>query len=146
MIVRFSKINPTSISAIGLFGIFLISLELHLCSTRIYLIIEKEYMMKTNLKTLLVIGALALPLSAFAAEGDNVKTKVGDAVITTKVKAEFAKDKAVSATNISVDTDSNGMVQLTGTAKSEAEAEQAVMIAKKVKGVTGVKNEIVVTP
>ncbi|MES2636564.1 MAG: BON domain-containing protein [Pseudomonadota bacterium] len=102
--------------------------------------------MKTNLKTLLVIGALALPLTAFAAEGDTVKTKVGDAVITTKVKAEFAKDKEVSATNISVDTDSNGMVQLTGTAKSQAEADKAAMIAKKVKGVTGVKNDVVVTP
>ncbi len=102
--------------------------------------------MKANLKTLLVVGALALPLAAFAAEGDSVKTKMGDAVITTKVKAEFAKDKAISATDITVDTDSNGMVQLSGNAKSQAEADKAVMVAKKVKGVTGVKNEIVVTP
>lgn len=102
--------------------------------------------MKANFKTLLVVGALALPLAAFAAEGDSVKTKMGDAVITTKVKAEFAKDKAISATDITVDTDSNGMVQLSGNAKSQAEADKAVMVAKKVKGVTGVKNEIVVTP
>ena len=102
--------------------------------------------MKANLKTLLVVGALALPLAAFAAEGDSVKTKMGDAVITTKVKAEFAKDKAISATDITVDTDSNGMVQLSGTAKSQAEADKAVKVAKHVKGVTGVKNEIVVTP
>ena len=103
-------------------------------------------MMKANLKTLLVIGALALPLAAFAADGDSVKTKVGDAVITTKVKAEFAKDKAVSATDIKVETDSSGLVQLSGTAKSQAEAEKAVMLAKNVKGVTGVKNDIVITP
>ncbi|HSI38164.1 MAG TPA: BON domain-containing protein [Methylotenera sp.] len=100
--------------------------------------------MKTNLKTLLVIGALVMPLSTFAAEGDPVATKVGDAVITTKVKAEFAKDKTVSASDIKVDTDSNGLVQLSGNAKSQAEADQAVKIAKSVKGVTGVKSDIVV--
>ena len=112
-----------------------------------YLIIMKrEYKMKANLKALLVVGALALPLAAFAAEGDTVKTKVGDAVITTKVKAELAKDKAVSATDIKVETDSNGLVQLTGTAKSQAEADKAVVLAKNVKGVTGVKNDIVVAP
>ncbi|WP_047539678.1 BON domain-containing protein [Methylotenera versatilis] len=102
--------------------------------------------MKANLKTLLIVGALALPVAAFAAEGDSVKTKVGDAVITTKVKAEFAKDKAVSASDIKVETDSSGLVQLSGIAKSQAEADKAVVLAKKVKGVTGVKNDIVITP
>ena len=102
--------------------------------------------MKTNLKTLLIVGALSLPLAAFAAEGDTVGTKVGDAVITTKVKAEFAKDKAVSVTAIKVETDSNGLVQLSGTAKSQAEADKAVVLAKNVKGVTAVKNDIVVAP
>ena len=102
--------------------------------------------MKTNLKTLLIIGALTMPLTAFAADGDTVGTKVGDAVITTKVKAEFAKDKAVSATAIKVETDSNGLVQLSGTAKTQAEVDKAVVLAKNVKGVTAVKNDIVVTP
>ena len=102
--------------------------------------------MKTNLKTLLIIGALVMPIAAFAADGDAVSVKLGDAVITTKVKAEFAKDKMVSATNIKVDTDSNGLVQLSGTAKSQAEVDKAIVLAKNVKGVTSVKNDIVVTP
>ena len=110
------------------------------------LFITKGNIMKTNLKTLLIIGALTMPLTAFAADGDTVGTKVGDAVITTKVKAEFAKDKAVSATAIKVETDSNGLVQLSGTAKTQAEADKAVVLAKNVKGVTAVKNDIVVTP
>ena len=100
--------------------------------------------MKINLKSLLIIGTLMMPVTTFAAEGDSVSTKMGDAVITTKIKADFAKDKSVSATNIKVETDSNGLVQLSGKAKSAAEAEQAVKIAKSVKGVTGVKNDIVV--
>jgi hyperosmotically inducible protein len=120
-------------------------LELGLCFTQLYfLTLKKGITMKTNLKTLLVIGALVMPLSTFAAEGDPVSTKLGDAVITTKVKAEFAKDKAVSASDIKVETDSNGLVQLSGTAKTQAEADQAVKIAKNIKGVTGVKSDIVV--
>jgi osmotically-inducible protein OsmY len=102
-------------------------------------------MMKTNLKSLLVIGALLMPVAAFAADGDPVSTKLSDTVITAKVKAEFAKDKAVSATDIKVETDSKGLVQLSGTAKSQAEADKAVQIAKNTKGVTAVKNDIVVT-
>lgn len=102
--------------------------------------------MKTHLKTLLIIGALTMPLAAFAAEGDPVSIKLTDTVITAKVKGEFAKDKAVSATDINVETDSNGLVQLSGTAKTQAEADKAVQIAKNIKGVTAVKSEIVVTP
>jgi len=100
--------------------------------------------MKANLTSLLLIGALAMPVAVFAADGDSVKTELSDSVITTKVKAEFAKDKAVSATHVKVDTDSNGVVTLSGTAKSKAEADKAVSIAKNTKGVTAVNNEIVV--
>ena len=86
--------------------------------------------MRANLKSLLVIGALVMPMAAFAADGDPLSTKLSDAVITAKVKAEFAKDKGVSATDIKVETDSKGLVQLSGTAKSQAEADQAVKLLK----------------
>ena len=59
-----------------------------------------------------------------------------------KIKAEYAKDKDVSALNIKVDTDDKGVVTLSGNAKSKAEADKAVMIARDTKGVTSVKNEI----
>ena len=55
------------------------------------------------------------------------------------------KTKGVSATDIKVETDSIGLVQLSGTAKSQAEADQAVKIAKNTKGVIVVKNDTVVT-
>ena len=66
---------------------------------------------------------------------------VSDAMITTKIKAEFAKDKQVSAMKINVDTD-KGVVKLAGTAKSKAEAEKAETIAKNIAGVSSVHNEI----
>ena len=66
---------------------------------------------------------------------------VSDAAITTKVKAKFAADKQVSATNIHVDTD-NGVVKLSGTARSQQEADRAASIAKTTKGVVSVDNNI----
>lgn len=63
-------------------------------------------------------------------------------MITTKIKAEMVKDKTVSATKIKVDTDGQGVVSLSGKAKSQAEVDRAVAIAKGVKGVTDVHNNI----
>lgn len=70
---------------------------------------------------------------------------VDDAAITTAVKAKFAEDKTVSATSISVET-LNGTVQLSGFAKSGAEKMQADNIARGVKNVKSVRNDIVVRP
>jgi osmotically-inducible protein OsmY len=107
--------------------------------------------MNTKLATTLVIGALILPVAGYAADNmskdkpsvrEKVKESVGDAVITTKIKAEFAKDKEVSALNIKVDTDDKGVVTLSGNARSKAEADKAVKIARDTKGVSSVKNEI----
>ena len=107
--------------------------------------------MNTKLATTLVIGALILPVAGYAADNmskdqpsvtEKVKESVSDAVITTKIKAEFAKDKQVSALNIKVDTDDKGVVTLSGNARSKAEADKAVKIARDTKGVSSVKNEI----
>lgn len=103
--------------------------------------------MKTNIvKSLILLFALFTPLHGYSADADNdrssAKRWVKDSVITTKIKAEFAKDKSVSATKIRVDTDNAGVVQLSGTAKSQAEADRAVSLAQGVEGVTTVENKI----
>lgn len=71
----------------------------------------------------------------------NAREAVSDATITSKVKAELAKEKDVSATRIHVDTD-NGVVKLSGTARSQQEADRAASIAKTTKGVVSVDNNI----
>jgi osmotically-inducible protein OsmY len=76
---------------------------------------------------------------------DKVKENLSDAAITAKIKAEFAKDKQVSALSINVDTDNKGAVTLKGTAKSDEEKAKAESIAKAVAGVTSVKNDIQVS-
>jgi osmotically-inducible protein OsmY len=70
---------------------------------------------------------------------------VDDAAITTAVKARFVEDKTVAASAISVET-LNGTVQLSGFAKSSAEKNQAENIARDVKNVKSVRNNIVVRP
>lgn len=100
--------------------------------------------MQSIIKGLLLVTALSLPFASFAAEGDNLDTKVHDSLITTKVKAAFAVDDLVEATDIKVETDSNGMVELSGTADTKAEAEKAVNITKSIEGVTGIKNNITI--
>jgi osmotically-inducible protein OsmY len=97
---------------------------------------------------LIVAGALVGAFAGCATEPHDSSThsasvteKVEDSWITTKIKSEFALDKTVSATNIHVDTN-NGVVRLSGAAKSSEEANKAVSIARSVKGVTSVRNEM----
>ena len=104
--------------------------------------------MKAKLATVCFIaGALLVPVAGYTADtketskSETAKEFVDDSVITTKIKAEFAKDKAVSAMNIKVDTH-KGVVKLSGNAKSKDEADKAASIAKNTKGVSSVKNDI----
>lgn len=66
---------------------------------------------------------------------------VDDSWITSKVKTEMIADKAVKAHNITVNTN-NGVVTLSGTAGTVQESTKAVEIARSVKGVTAVENDI----
>jgi len=70
---------------------------------------------------------------------------VDDTGITTAVKAKMIEDKTVAASSISVET-LNGTVQLSGFAKSAAEKMQAENIARGVKNVKSVRNDIAIRP
>ena len=75
---------------------------------------------------------------------DKAETKFDDMTITAAVKAEIAKAPELSAFKVSVDTKS-GAVVLTGSAPTSAARERASQVAHTAKGVTSVKNELVVT-
>lgn len=70
---------------------------------------------------------------------------VDDTAITTAVKAKMVEDKTVAASSISVET-LNGTVQLSGFAKSAAEKMQAENIARGVRNVKSVRNDIAIRP
>ncbi|MEO5797604.1 MAG: BON domain-containing protein [Rhodoferax sp.] len=82
---------------------------------------------------------------AVVRQQEPVGAYVDDAAITTSVKARFVNDKTVDAGAINVQT-LKGTVILAGFAKSSAEKMQAESIARNVKGVTAVRNELVVRP
>jgi len=72
---------------------------------------------------------------------DQASNKVSDALITTSVKAELAKDSKLSALAINVDTD-NGRVALKGTAPDSESKDRATKLAAAVKGVVSVDNQL----
>jgi hyperosmotically inducible periplasmic protein len=100
--------------------------------------------MKRNYVSVLVTAA-SLAVVAGNAFADDVKSDqpVKDSYITTKVKAELAKDKGTKARDIHVTT-KDGVVMLDGTVGSDAEKELAEQDAKKIKGVLGVHNGLTV--
>ncbi len=73
---------------------------------------------------------------------------VTDAILTSKIKAQYAKekvfgDKPVKVLGIHVETN-NGEVVLTGEADNEAQIKNAKMLAENVKGVRSVKSNLTV--
>jgi osmotically-inducible protein OsmY len=64
-----------------------------------------------------------------------------DTVITTKVKAAIFSEPELKSTEINVET-FKGVVQLGGFVSSQASIDKAVQVARSVKGVTSVKNDM----
>ena len=68
---------------------------------------------------------------------------VDDSVITTKVKGLLAQDDFLKSFQISVET-FKGTVQLSGFVNSQKAVDKAGEIARSVKGVESVKNNLIV--
>jgi hyperosmotically inducible protein len=84
-----------------------------------------------------------LPGCAIQRGQSTVGEYIDDATITTQVKAKMVENKQVDAAAISVET-LNGTVMLSGFAKTSSERQAAEAIARDVKGVRSVRNEIAV--
>jgi len=68
---------------------------------------------------------------------------VDDSVITTKVKSLLAADDFLKSFQIGVET-FKGVVQLSGFVNTQKAVDKAVEITRSVKGVTSIKNDLVV--
>ena len=95
--------------------------------------------------TCFVVGAALAPV-AFAADSDTDRNKpatyVKDSAITTKIKTKLAAENPASMAKIHVDTDKDGIVWMSGTAKTQQDVDKAVSIAKNTEGVKSVKNDV----
>lgn len=78
---------------------------------------------------------------ASTAKQEGTGEYIDDSVITTKVKAEVFNEPTLKTFEISVET-YKGVVQLSGSVKTQADINKAVEIARSVKGVKSVKNEL----
>ena len=105
-----------------------------------------------NIPRMILVAALAGPMFLLATgcsvvrKQETVGEYIDGAAITAEVKAKLADSSATSAANINVKTMDAGVVQLSGFAKSQKEKNRAGEIARSVKGVTRVHNDLVVKP
>lgn len=76
---------------------------------------------------------------------DKDQTPVTDDTIVDQVRVRIAADSEVGGQPIQVDAH-NGVVVLTGKVSSDKLKTKVEKIAKKVKGVTGVDNKLVISP
>lgn len=95
----------------------------------------------TALTAALGAAFVILPGCAGTRMQESTGEYIDDSVITTRVKARFVEDPAVSALNIKVET-FKGTVQLSGFANNQTEISRAVQLASDVKGVRSVQNDI----
>ncbi|RYZ10700.1 MAG: BON domain-containing protein [Comamonadaceae bacterium] len=100
---------------------------------------------RTIVTATLAASLVALAGCAVTRGQETVGAYVDDTAITTSVKARFVDNKAVDAASIKVET-LNGTVMLSGFAKNGTESATAERIARDVKGVKSVRNEIAVRP
>jgi osmotically-inducible protein OsmY len=66
---------------------------------------------------------------------------IDDSVITTRVKAAIFNESTLKSAEINVET-YKGIVQLSGFVNSQADINKAVEIARNIKGVTSVQNDM----
>ncbi len=106
--------------------------------------------MKTfRLAAVAAVAAATLVTAAgcsVARNQESVGQYVDGSVVTTEIKAKLVNDPVTSAANINVKTIDGGVVQLSGFAKSQREKDRAGQIARSVKGVTEVRNSLIVKP
>ncbi len=69
----------------------------------------------------------------------------GDTATTASIKAKLLADDLVPSRKVKVET-TDGVVQLTGTVKDQAQSDRAESVAKTVSGVKSVKNDLRIKP
>lgn len=105
--------------------------------------------MKTTAAIVMVaLGASLMPALSFGDDRDadrsHPATFVKDSAITTKIKSKLAAEHITSLGRIHVDTDADGIVYLSGSARSQEAIDKAVSIAQSTEHVKSVKNTLTI--
>jgi osmotically-inducible protein OsmY len=89
----------------------------------------------------LALGIAALGACASTPGREGTGEYVDDTVITTRVKTAVLNEPTLSSAEINVET-FKGRVQLSGFVGSQGEIDKAVAVARDVKGVSSVANDM----
>ncbi|OGB50911.1 MAG: transporter [Burkholderiales bacterium RIFOXYC12_FULL_60_6] len=73
----------------------------------------------------------------------TIGTKIDDVVITAQVKAALMVDDSVKSADIAAVT-RDGMVQLSGFVNNQEQIDRALEVARTIKGVSGVNNQMTI--
>lgn len=100
-------------------------------------------MISIKRSAVLIISSMMLALTACAGTTNKESTGeyIDDSVMTAKVKRAIFEEPTLKSSEISVVT-FKGDVQLSGFVSTAAQITTAVNIAKRVPGVTSVKNDM----
>lgn len=90
---------------------------------------------------LTVLAVMILLAACQSTTGNTLGSNIDDTAITASVKAKLAAEQISTVTRIDVDTN-QGVVALNGTVQSEAMKMRAEQIARQVKGVRDVVNNL----
>jgi hyperosmotically inducible protein len=103
-------------------------------------------MKATFATTCVLFGTLLAPAAVVAHDSDTDRSHpaafVKDSAITMKIKTKLSAEHITSLGRIHVDTDKDGVVWLTGSARSDEAADKAVSIARETEGVKAVHSDI----
>lgn len=94
------------------------------------------------ISTFILAAMLATLLGcASTSKQEGTGEYIDDSVITTKVKAAVLNEPSLKSAEINVET-FKGTVQLSGFVNSQSDIQKAVEVARSVKGVSSVKNDM----
>jgi hyperosmotically inducible protein len=91
------------------------------------------------------LAAVALAFATPAMAQKSAGNMVDDGAIATSVKASLLTEKGVPSSDVNVEV-YKGVVLLSGFVKTQAEKDAAGKVAKNVKDVASVRNQLVVHP
>ncbi len=103
-------------------------------------------MKSTIVMTCLACGMLLGPALTMAQDSDadrsHPKAFVKDSAITMKIKSKLAAEHITTLGRIHVDTDKDGAVWLSGSARTQEAVDKAVSIARETEGVKDVHSHV----
>ena len=89
-----------------------------------------------------LLGSTVVASAEEPSYASQTTTFVKDSAITTMVKTKLASEHITSLEQIHVDTDTNGVVWLSGSARTQEAADKAVSVARGTDRVTAVHSDI----